>query len=65
MPSGEASAGSVVGAIGKLADVRAALTAGAVALSPPLMLKARAIRHRAVKPGLEGANHVEKSNLRY
>ncbi len=62
---GEDLAGLVVGAIGSLAGVRAALTAGALALAPALMLYARAIQPRAVEPGVEGANHAEKSNRRY
>jgi MFS transporter, DHA3 family, tetracycline resistance protein len=61
---GEVSAGPVVAAIGNPAGVRAALTAGALTLSPALMLYARA-RHHAVEPGLECANRVEKSNRRY
>jgi hypothetical protein len=60
---GEAVAGRVVGAIGSLAGIRAALTAGA--LAPALTLYARAIRPRAVEPCFEGANHAEKSNRRY
>lgn len=61
---GEVPAGPVVAAISNPAGVRAALTAGALALSPALMLYARA-RHHAVEPGLECANRVEKSNRRY
>ena len=51
---GEASAGPVVGAIGNLAGVRAALTVASIILSPALLLYARAIRHRG-RPDLEGA----------
>ena len=43
---GEASAGPVVGAVGNLAGVRAALTLAGFILSPALLLYARAIRHR-------------------
>ncbi len=49
---GEASAGPVIGAIGNLAGVRAALTVAAIILSPAILLYARAIRHR----DLEDAN---------
>ncbi len=49
---GEASAGPVVGAIGNLAGVRAALTVASIILSPALLLYARAIRHRG-RPDLE------------
>jgi predicted MFS family arabinose efflux permease len=49
---GEASAGPVVGAIGNLAGVRAALTVASIILSPALLLYARAIRHSG-RPALE------------
>ncbi|CAA9472061.1 MAG: hypothetical protein AVDCRST_MAG02-3806 [uncultured Rubrobacteraceae bacterium] len=49
---GEASAGPVVGAVGNLAGVRAALTLASLILSPALLLYARALRHRG-KPGAE------------
>ncbi len=62
---GEDLAGLVVGAIGSLAGVRAALTAGALGLTPALTLYAQAIRPRAVEPCFEGANDAEKSNRRY
>jgi len=54
---GEASAGPVIGAIGNLAGVRAALTVAAMILSPALLLYARAIRHHedANPPGSGGA----------
>jgi len=51
---GEASAGPVVGAIGNLAGVRAALTVASIILSPALLLYARALRHRG-RPDLEEA----------
>ncbi|MDP8899790.1 MAG: MFS transporter [Actinomycetota bacterium] len=51
---GEASAGPVVGAVGNLAGVRAALTVASIILSPALLLYARAIRHRG-RPDLEEA----------
>ncbi|MBA3426087.1 MAG: MFS transporter [Rubrobacter sp.] len=56
---GEASAGPVIGAVGNLAGVRAALTVAAIILSPALLLYVRAIRHRdsegANPPGSKGA----------
>ena len=54
---GEASAGPVIGAIGNLAGVRAALTVAAIILSPASLLYARALRHRkdAKPPGSKGA----------
>ncbi len=51
---GEASAGPVVGAVGNLAGVRAALTVASIILSPALLLYARTIRHRG-RPDLEEA----------
>ena len=48
---GEASAGPVIGAIGNLAGVRAALTVAAIILAPTLLLYARAIRHRGAPNG--------------
>ena len=57
---GEASAGPVIGAIGNLAGVRAALTAAAIILSPALLLYARAIRHQGSEDvNLPGNGDVE------
>ncbi len=50
---GEASAGPVIGAVGNLAGVRAALTIAALVLSPALLLYARAIRRGDAPPNGE------------
>ena len=51
---GEASAGPVIGVLGNLFGVRAALTVAALILSPTLLLYGRAIKRGGVEPGLEG-----------
>jgi hypothetical protein len=43
----------VIGAIGNVWGIRAALLAGATALAPAAVLLARAIRRRAGEPTLE------------
>jgi MFS transporter, DHA3 family, tetracycline resistance protein len=59
---GELAGGPVVGAVGTLASIRAALATAALVLSPALFLYGRAIRHDGVEPGLEAPNDTEKSN---
>ena len=59
---GELAGGPVVGAVGTLASIRAALATAALVLSPALFLYGRAIRHGGVEPGLEAPNDTEKSN---
>lgn len=59
---GELAGGPVVGAVGTLASIRAALATAALVLSPALFLYGRAIRHDGVEPGLEAPNATEKSN---
>ena len=50
---GQAGGGPVLGAIGNVWGIRAALTAGAVVIAPALGLYARAIRHGGKEPELE------------
>jgi DHA3 family tetracycline resistance protein-like MFS transporter len=50
---GQAGGGPVLGVIGNVWGIRAALTAGAVAIGPALALYARAIAHRGGEPELE------------
>ena len=58
---GELAGGPVVGAVGTLASIRAALATAALVLSPALFLYGRAIRHDGVEPGLEAPErHREK-----
>ena len=59
---GELAGGPVVGAVGTLASIRAALATAALVLSPALFLYGRAIRHDGVEPGFEAPNDTEKSN---
>ena len=59
---GELAGGPVVGAVGTLASIRAALATAALVLSPALFLYRRAIRHDGVEPGLEAPNDTGKSN---
>jgi hypothetical protein len=55
----------VVGAVGTLAGIRAALTVAALTLSPALLLYARAIRRGGVERPLERPNDPRESNRRY
>ena len=50
---GQAGGGPLLGAIGNLWGIRAALTAGALAIAPALGLYARAIAHDGREPELE------------
>jgi len=50
---GQAAGGPVLGAIGNVWGLRAALTAGALVLTPALGLYARALRHGGAEPELE------------
>ena len=50
---GQAGGGPVLGAIGNVWGIRAALTAGAVVIAPALGLYARAIAHHGREPELE------------
>ena len=50
---GQAAGGPVLGAIGNVWGIRAALTAGALVIAPALGLYARAIRHGGREPELE------------
>jgi MFS transporter, DHA3 family, tetracycline resistance protein len=50
---GQAGGGPVLGAIGNVWGIRAALTAGAVVIAPALGLYARAMRHGGKEPELE------------
>jgi len=59
---GELAGGPVVGAVGTLASIRAALATAALVLSPALLLYGRAIRHGGVEPRLEGPEDAGKSN---
>ena len=59
---GELVGGPVVGAVGTLASIRAALATAALVFSPALFLYGRAIRHGGVEPGLKPPNDTEKSN---
>jgi hypothetical protein len=57
---GQVAGGPVVGAVGTLAGIRAALT-----LSPALLLYARAIRRGGVERPFESPNDPRESNRRY
>jgi MFS transporter, DHA3 family, tetracycline resistance protein len=50
---GQAGGGPVLGGIGNVWGIRAALTAGALVIAPALVLYARAIRHGGREPELE------------
>jgi DHA3 family tetracycline resistance protein-like MFS transporter len=50
---GQWSGGPALGGIGSAFSIRAALAAAAAALSPALLLYARAIRHHGREPELE------------
>jgi MFS transporter, DHA3 family, tetracycline resistance protein len=50
---GQAAGGPVLGALGNLWGIRAALTAGALAIAPALGLYARAIAHHGREPELD------------
>jgi DHA3 family tetracycline resistance protein-like MFS transporter len=50
---GQAAGGPVLGAIGNVWGIRAALTTGALVLTPALGLYARALRHGGAEPELE------------
>jgi DHA3 family tetracycline resistance protein-like MFS transporter len=50
---GQAGGGPVLGVIGNVWGIRAALTAGAIVIAPALALYARAIRHGGREPELE------------
>jgi DHA3 family tetracycline resistance protein-like MFS transporter len=50
--AGEWGGGPVLGAVGNVFGIRAALAAGALALSPALVLYGRALRHQGVEPEL-------------
>jgi len=50
---GQAGGGPVLGAIGNVWGIRAALTAGALVLAPALWLYGRAITHQGREPELE------------
>ncbi|HET7807164.1 MAG TPA: hypothetical protein VFK71_01625, partial [Gaiellaceae bacterium] len=50
---GQSAGGPVIGAIGNVWGIRAALLAGATALAPAAVLLARAIRSRGGEPALE------------
>ena len=50
---GQVGGGPVIGAVGTLASIRAALVSGALVLLPALALFARAIRHRGAEPELD------------
>jgi hypothetical protein len=50
---GQAAGGPILGAIGNVWGIRAALAAGGVVISPALGLYARAIRHGGQEPELE------------
>lgn len=62
---GQVAGGPVVGAVGTLAGIRAALTVAALTLSPALLLYARAIRRGGVERPLERPNDPRESNRRY
>jgi MFS transporter, DHA3 family, tetracycline resistance protein len=57
---GQVAGGPVIGAVGTLAGIRAALAVAAITLSPALLLYARAIRRGAAEPDLEGPNNAGK-----
>jgi hypothetical protein len=50
---GQAAGGPVLGALGNVWGIRAALTAGALAIAPALGLYARAIAHHGREPELD------------
>jgi MFS transporter, DHA3 family, tetracycline resistance protein len=50
---GQAVGGPVLGGIGNVWGIRAALTTGALVLTPSLALYARALRHGGAEPELE------------
>ena len=50
---GQAAGGPVLGAIGNVWGIRAALATGALVLTPALGLYARALRHGGAEPELE------------
>ena len=51
---GQIAGGPVIGAVGTLAGIRAALAVAGLTLSPVLALYGRALRHGGVEPALEG-----------
>jgi MFS transporter, DHA3 family, tetracycline resistance protein len=60
---GEWGGGPALGAIGNVFGIRAALVAGAVALSPALALFGRAIRHHGGEPKLEQPQPVPAATV--
>ena len=57
---GELAGGPVVGAIGTLAGIRAALAVAGLVLSPALLLYGRAIRYGGVEPALEEVESAKR-----
>jgi hypothetical protein len=57
---GQVAGGPVVGAVGTLTGIRAALTVAAVTLSPALLLYARAIRRGGAEHPPEDPNDPAK-----
>jgi MFS transporter, DHA3 family, tetracycline resistance protein len=56
---GQWTGGPVLGAVGNVFGIRAALAAGAACLLPALALYGRAIRHQGAEPALEAFPQVE------
>ena len=57
---GQVAGGPVVGAVGTLTGIRAALTVAAVTLSPALLIYAKAIRRGGVEPPLDSPHDPPK-----
>jgi len=57
--AGQWGGGPALGAVGSVYGIRAALAAGAVALSPALVLYGLAIRHGGREPGIEAVPQAE------
>ena len=59
---GQIVGGPVIGAVGTLAGIRAALAVAGLILSPALALYGRAHRHGGVEPGLEGVESTDRES---
>jgi hypothetical protein len=57
---GQTAGGPVIGAVGTLAGIRAALALAGLILSPALALYGRALRHGGVEPALEDLERAKR-----
>ena len=60
---GQAAGGPVLGVIGNVWGIRAALTTGALVLTPALGLYARALRHGGAEPELEALPQLSRRGV--